>query len=125
MKKLIIAILTLISINSLAQFPVTQSMGTANTKVVSNGALQAVRGVINGVFTDTTAANSDQIDFYNGAQIWTRSDRNFWLRDSALNMWVKMAKSSNVGGFFNPNQTSTGNTAHDGNYNTFDVTKLG
>src|SRR6187402_106013 len=120
MKKLIIAILTLISINSLAQFPVTQSMGTANTKVVSNGALQAVRGVINGVFTDTTAANSDQIDFYNGAQIWTRSDRNFWLRDSVLNMWVRMAKLSDASStnIYNSNGILTGNRTLTGLNNT-------
>ncbi len=28
------------------------------------------------------------------------------------------------GGFFNPDQTSTGNTAHDANYKSFDVTKM-
>src|SRR5688572_28279964 len=98
MKKILLLLLIIISVNGLAQFPATQSQGTINTKVVSNGGFEAKKGLINGVFADTTAANADYIDFYNGAQIYTRSDRRFWLRDSVLNMWIRMAKFSEVGG---------------------------
>src|SRR5688572_24337552 len=97
MKKILLLLLIIISVNGLAQFPATQSQGTINTKVVSNGGFEAKKGLINGVFADTTAANADYIDFYNGAQIYTRSDRRFWLRDSVLNMWIRMAKFSEVG----------------------------
>ena len=97
MKKILLLLIIIISINSFAQFPATQSQGTVNTRVVNNGGFQAMKGLINGVFADTTSANADYIDFYNGAQIYTRSDRNFWLRDSVLNSWVRMAKFSDVG----------------------------
>jgi len=95
MKKILILALLIISISSFAQFPATQSMGTVNTRVVSNGAFDATKGLINGVFADTTAAN--------GAQIWTSSDMNFWLRSTALNMWIRMAKFSETGGGFTAN----------------------
>jgi len=98
MKYLIVFILLIVSVNTVAQFGATQSMGTVNTRVVSNGAFDATKGLINGVFADTTAANASPIDFYNGAQIWTSSDRNFWLRSTTLNMWIRMAKFSDVGG---------------------------
>lgn len=105
MKKIFFFILIVISVNGFAQtgFPGVQSMANANTRLIVNGGLQATRGLINGVFTDTTAANSDYIDFYNGAQIYTRSDRNFWLRDSVLNQWIRMAKYSET----IPNLTAT------------------
>lgn len=120
MKKILYIILLLISVNGFSQtgFPGTQSMANASTRLLVNGGLEAKRGIINGVFTDTTAANSDYIDFYNGAQIYTRSDRNFWLRDSVLNMWIRMAKFSEVGGtdthFGNTNLTQTGNRTYAG-----------
>ncbi len=40
------------------------------------------------------------------------------------NVYRKTAGGGGSGGFFNPNQTSTGNTAHDANYKSFAVTKM-
>lgn len=96
MKKIFLFILIIISINGLAQYPITQSMASANTRLQVNGAVDARKGLINGVYVDTSAANSDQIDFYDGAQIWTTSDNNIWLRDAALSIWIRMAKFSDV-----------------------------
>src|SRR6187551_1208521 len=98
MKKILLLLLIIISINGLAQFPATQSQGTVNTKVVSNGGFQAMKGLINGVYVDTTAANAGYIDFYTGAQIYCTSDQYFYLRDTLPMRWTKMAKFSDIGG---------------------------
>jgi len=123
MKKILLFILIAAYIDASGQFPGTQSMANASTKLLVNGGLEAKRGIINGVFTDTTTANADHIDFYNGAQIYTRSDRNFWLRDSVLNMWIRMAKFSEVGvagaNIYNSNGILTGDRNLSGLNNTY------
>ena len=101
MKKILLLLSILVSINGLAQFPATQSQGTINTKVVSNGGFQAMKGLINGVYTDTTAANAGYIDFYTGAQIYCTSDQYFYLRDTLPMRWTKMAKFSDITGSSN------------------------
>ncbi len=44
--------------------------------------------------------------------------------DTIANLSDVRAGGGGSGGFFNPNQTSTGNTAHDANYKSFAVTKM-
>lgn len=117
MKKILLFVLLVVSISGFTQtgFPGVQGMGSPTTRLEVKGAVHAIKGVINGVYVDTTAANADYIDFYNGAQIYTRSDRNLWLRDSVLNMWIRMAKFSDAGtniynsdGILENNRTLTG-----------------
>lgn len=98
MKKIILStIILLTSAICFAQFPQKRIITNNQTNAVFEGAAQTMLGLVNGVYADTTAANAGYIDFYNGAQIWTRSDRNFWLRDSVLNMWIRMAKYNDFG----------------------------
>lgn len=98
MKKIILStIILLTSAICYSQFPQKRLITNNQTNAVFDGGAQVMLGLINGVYTDTTAANAGYIDFYNGAQIWTRSDRNFWLRDSVLNMWIRIAKYNDFG----------------------------
>jgi len=79
---------------SIAQYPQQQTMGTNNT-IINLGATNggAIKGnIINGLYTDTTAANATQIDFYAGAQIFTTSDTSFWVRNktSTNTYWFRV-----------------------------------
>lgn len=105
MKKIFFFLLVVISINAIGQdFPMTQGMATGNTRLIVNGGLHTIKGLINGNYADTTAANAGYIDFHHGAQIWTISDKNLWVRDSILSQWVRMAKFSEVGGSYTASQ---------------------
>jgi len=94
MKKILLLILILVSINSLAQFPNNQGFGTATTQTNINGGLKAWHGIINGIYTDTTAANADYIDWYKGSQIYAGG--HFWIRDSLPMRWSRMMRYSEI-----------------------------
>lgn len=96
MKKLLLFVLLFWSVASQAQdFPAYQSASTPNYRYRFLGAVQSDKGFINGVYTDTTSANSGYIDFHEGAQIWTTSDKKFWLRDSVNNIWLLQGINTN------------------------------
>jgi hypothetical protein len=70
-------------------FALKQSVANAPTTLAITNALQAKKGFINGVFTDTTTANTYstttggyRLKYYPGAQIFTTSDSSLWVRNS-------------------------------------------
>ena len=89
MKKLIILLSFLIVAKfSFGQdWPITQNIGSANTKVQVPGNGGFLASLINRNYLDTTAANLTPIRLYPGGQIFTTSDSSFWLR--RYNQWVK------------------------------------
>jgi hypothetical protein len=77
-------------------FAIKQSIANAPTTLGVTNALQAKKGIINGVFADTTTANlyntttgGYRLKFYPGAQIFTTSDNSFWVRDNTATKWIK------------------------------------
>ena len=96
MKKLILIIaVTLAAVISYGQaFPVTNAQGAPNTLSFSKGGIQAGIGIINTSYTDTTEANlNTYLKNYAGAQIYTTSDNNFWLRNIVIGKWVLVGGS--------------------------------
>jgi hypothetical protein len=94
MKKLIVFVLSLISLSAFAQYPITQSLGSDSTLVTSKGGLQG--RIINWVFTDTTQANTQRIKFYSGAQIYTTSaGGQLWVR--SVNTWILIGPLTGIG----------------------------
>lgn len=99
MKKILLFVfIFLVAKISFAQYPQQQTMGTNNTIInLGNANGGAIKGnIINGLYTDTTAANATQIDFYTGAQIFTTSDTSFWIRNkTATNQyWFRVGGAS-------------------------------
>lgn len=89
MRKLITILTLFVCVaNAKAQFSPTQNLGGPTTlvQVPANGGFRA--SLINRNFTDTTAANLTQIDFYSGSQIYTTADSSFWIRNVNANKWV-------------------------------------
>lgn len=79
---------TLLSLSQGTPFPSYSQVGS-NTSILDNkGAGQFRKGIVNGVYTDTTAANLDHIDFYPGAQIFTSVGNAIWVRDSVAHRWL-------------------------------------
>lgn len=97
MKKLLLSFLLLISLKGLAQYPLTQNLGSSSTKVQvpANGAMNAL--FINRTFVDTVAANLTNIKFYAGAQIYTTSDSVFWIRNLLASRWLPIGGGSSGG----------------------------
>lgn len=87
MKKILVFLVSLISLKSFGQFPVNQTLGSDSTLVTSKGGMKS--RFINKAFSDTTQANLQRIKFYDGSQLYTNSaGGQLWLRDSTLNKWV-------------------------------------
>jgi hypothetical protein len=98
MKSLICSLVFILStIFSFAQYPVTQSLGAATTlvQVVPNGGLKA--NLINRTYTDTTAVNLGNSDYYAGALVFTTSDNSLWVRNSAATKWLLLYSSGSTG----------------------------
>jgi len=94
MKSLICSLVFILMISgSYAQWPVTQSLGNANTlvNVPPNGGLKA--NLVNRTYSDTTSANLGNSDFYGGAMIYTSDCSCLWFRDSARTKWVQILPS--------------------------------
>jgi len=89
MKKLLIFLILLVPFLVKAQYPTKQKVGNDSSLVYAPGAIQAIGGFINGVYTDTTAANLTRIRQYPLAQMATTSDNSLWLRNSTATQWVK------------------------------------
>lgn len=87
MKKIVTILLVFVSLATVAQNTHTQS----NSMTIEDfkGTVKAEKGVINGRWQDTSAANIDPINIKNqpGAQIVTGN--TIWLRDSTANRWIK------------------------------------
>jgi len=93
MKKLLIIILTLFSVQAFAQYPAIQAIGSDSTVVKSKGALQG--RIINWAYPDTTAANRERISHYPGSQIFVNN--LIYIRDSTATKWLVSEKgTSNI-----------------------------
>jgi hypothetical protein len=95
-------------------FAIKQSVANAPTTLGITNVLQAKKGFINGVFTDTTQANlystttgGYRLKYYPGAQIFTTSDSSFWIRNSVATRWMKPeAGAINITSFTFDNDTT-------------------
>lgn len=106
MKKILTLLFFLIATASIGQYPINQILSSDSTMVsVGRNATGGIRGgLVNMVFTDTTAANLSRISYYTGAQIWTTTDSAIWVRFKGTpSFWVKMAGASGgtTGSFWN------------------------
>jgi len=114
MKKicLLVAFFVLGKMWSYAQYPITQTLGSDSTIVISKGALQS--RLINVTYTDTTAANLQRIRQYPGAQIATTTGGlNLWVRNANATAWIPVATGSGnniytIDGTLLGNRTLTG-----------------
>lgn len=85
--KLILTILfSLFWVCSMAQFPNTHSQSNPKTREVFSGAINPIKGLINGRYADTSTANADYISAYPGAQIAVGND--IYHRDSTATRWI-------------------------------------
>lgn len=90
MKKLLVFLFLLVLNFTLkAQYPVTQYLGGDSTLIYIKGAARTVGGFINGIYTDTTAANLTRIRQYQAAQIFTTNDSAIWFRMPGATKWVR------------------------------------
>lgn len=87
MKNVLIILFAFFSLPVLAQN--THSQSNSMTIEDFRGTVKAEKGIINGRWQDTSAANIDPINIKNrpGAQIVTGN--TIWLRDSTANRWIK------------------------------------
>ena len=94
MKKIFALVLLLVlGKMSYAQYPITQTLGSDSTIVISKGALQS--RLINVTYADTTAANLQRIRQYPGAQIATTTGGlNLWIRNANATAWIPVATGS-------------------------------
>jgi hypothetical protein len=94
MKKIFALVLLLVlGKMSYAQYPITQTLGSDSTIVISKGALQS--RLINVTYTDTAAANLQRIRQYPGAQIATTTGGlNLWIRNANATAWTPVATGS-------------------------------
>jgi len=92
MKSLIffIALFTIANVNGQGTFPGLATAGSPTTLNYWKGGGKFVKGMINGVYVDTTSANLDTnyIKYYVGAQIFTTSDNKVWVRDALAVQWI-------------------------------------
>lgn len=81
-----------IGITSNAQntlFPNYQAQGSPTTLNDFRGGLRTIKGLVNGRYFDTTAANNDPyIRAYAGAQIYTTKDSSIWIRNNPATRWM-------------------------------------
>ena len=90
MKKILVSLSFLFSffISFSQGFPIYQPLGSANTRTSYLGAVQGVKGFINGVYPDTATANLGYIKYYPGAQIVTVDI--LWMRNYNATAWLNV-----------------------------------
>jgi len=119
MKKILLLILLFAGLITKAQFPNTITGGNSSTLNKQAGAYGANLGYVwTASYSDTTAANLSFIKNVPGIVI--RIGNDLWMRSANVLVWIKISGSGS-GGYFNPDQTSTGNTLHNGNNKDFVV----
>jgi lysophospholipase L1-like esterase len=96
MKKILLLLSLLVAFFvSNAQYPVVQFLGRDSALVDSRGGLKA--RLINYAFTDTTEANTQRINQYPGAMIYTTTGDKLWLRNSIASLWVEVGTGGGGG----------------------------
>lgn len=95
MKKLLLFVsLVTTTVAALSQgqpYPNYQPQGNSVTRWSQQGAVQGVKGIINGIYPDTATANIGYIDYYPGAQIFTTNDKFIWVRDFPAVRWIRQS----------------------------------
>lgn len=86
MKRIFLLVLVFISLKSYSQYPVNQILGSDSTIITSKGAFKS--RLIHFNFVDTLDANSQHIDEYPGAHIFTVSDNKLWYRSADTSAWL-------------------------------------
>jgi hypothetical protein len=130
MKKLFFFLfLLVISVAGMSQatgpFPNYQPQGSPTTRWSQQGAVQGMKGIINGVYPDTlTANNTSYIDYYPGAQIFTTADSAFWLRNPTATRWMRATGSVNITSFTFNNDTTGIICFGNGVCDTFSIVNL-
>ena len=104
-----------------SQYPIQQFIGADSAVVTSKGGLQG--RLINQVFADTAAANSQRIRQYPGAMIYAGG--KMWVRNTTATGWTELAygpiSTTNI---YNSDGTLTGNRELDGNSNNLTFTAV-
>lgn len=103
MKKLLLFVLlfatSVLAFSQGSPFPNYQPQGSATTRWSQQGAVQGIKGIINGIYPDTATANIGYIDFYPGAQIFTTLDSTLWLRNSTATKWLRASGAVDIVSF--------------------------
>ena len=113
MKKIFLLILGFVMFKvGYSQYPIQQYIGADSAVVTSKGGLQG--RLINQVFVDTTAANSQRIKQYPGAMVYASG--KLWVRNTTATGWTELAygpiSTTNI---YNSDGSLTGNRQLDGN----------
>lgn len=99
MKSLICSIgLILVGLFSYGQYPIQQNLGSSSTliNIPANGAIRG--GLIPIPFADTSAANSSNIKFYDGAIIKTLNPVALWYRYLIGQQWIQILPAGGSSG---------------------------
>lgn len=94
MKYFLTILFALLSCVSFAQLPVTHRQSNGHTKEQFDGAIYPVKGLINGRYADTAAANLDYVAGEKGIQIIVGN--TIWIRDSTGTKWLAMDRSEDL-----------------------------
>ena len=122
MKKLFLFVIGFVMFKmGYSQYPIQQFIGADSAVVTSKGGLQG--RLINQVFADTAAANSQRIRQYPGAMIYAGG--KMWVRNTTATGWVELAYGPiTVNNIYNSDGTLTGNRELDGNSNNLTFTAV-
>ena len=92
MKKIIAFLILLLCLKqSYAQYPLKQYLGSDSTLVTVRGGMNA--RLVLWSFTDTTQANTQRINQYAGALIYTTGTDKVWYRNSTATGWIEFTSS--------------------------------
>jgi len=95
MIKTLTLLFSLFSLTAFAQYPGgEQSIGNNNNVVKAKGGFTAGGGIIVKTYTTTTDANATPIKDYPGAIIFTTSDNQYWVRNSAATEWLPIFQNA-------------------------------
>lgn len=86
MRKILTILCVLFSVAGMAQFPNTHTQSSPYTKEVFNGSTNPKKGLINGRYSDTAAANRDYVAGEKGIQIVVGN--TIYMRDSTATKWI-------------------------------------
>jgi len=121
MKKLFALILLFITLQSQAQYPVTQYMGSSNVVVKSRGGLGTDSTFTFATsYSDTSALNRGFLKNIPG--VMARVGDNLYLRSALADRWILLGSTSGGVNIYNSNGTLTGNRTLSGGNFQMDMT---
>lgn len=121
MKKLFALILLFITLQSQAQYPVTQYMGSSNVVVKSRGGLGTDSTFTFATsYSDTSALNRGFLKNIPG--VMARVGDNLYLRSALADRWILLGSTSGGVNIYNSDGTITGHRTLSGDGNQMDMT---